>query len=268
MKCNCLKLVIMIDLHCHILPGIDDGSPDMEESIHMARIAYNDGIRTIVATPHTMNGIFINKRDLILSEVEKFQHILNTEKIDILILPGSDVHVNHNMLELINEGKALTVNDKGKYLLLEFPHQLVPPRIPELVFELKLHGITPIFTHPERNSAIQGDLNIILRLVEQGALTQITANSLTGEFGPMAYKTAVEMLKHNLAHIIASDAHSSKIRSPRLSNATHKASEITGEKRAEAMVTKIPQAIIDGEVINDLPDPITPQKSLFKRIFG
>ena len=268
MKCNCLKLVIMIDLHCHILPGIDDGSPDIEESIRMACIAYDDGISTIVATPHTMNGIFVNERDLILKETEKFQNILNTEKIDILILPGSDVHVNHNLLELINQGKAMTVNDTGKYLLLEFPHQLVPPRIPELVFELKLHGITPIFTHPERNAAIQGDLNIILRLVEQGALTQITANSLTGEFGPMAYKTSIEMLKHNLSHIIASDAHSSKIRSPKLSHAIHKASEIIVQERAETMVTTIPQAIIDGKGINDLPDPITPQKSLFKRIFG
>ncbi|MGA1844485.1 MAG: tyrosine-protein phosphatase [bacterium] len=258
----------MIDLHCHILPGLDDGSQNIEESIMMSRIAYQDGIRTIVATPHTMNGTFVNDREIILAEVDRLNNCLAGERLDLRILPGADVHVNYNIPDLIREGKAMTVNDNGRYILLEFPHQLVPPGIPELVFQLKLQGITPIFTHPERNNAIQGDLNIILHLIEQGALTQITADSLTGEFGPVAYKTTVKMLKHNLAHIIASDAHSSKIRVPILSHAMHKASQITGEKGVEAMVTTIPQAIIDGQVINDLPDPIRPQKSLLKKLFG
>ena len=259
----------MIDLHCHILPGLDDGAQNMEEAIQMARIAYDDGIRVIVATPHTLNGIFINERDLIFSEIEKLQQVLSEEGIDIQILPGSDVHVNYNMLELIQEGKALTVNNNGKYLLLEFPHQLVPPKIPELVFELKLKGITPIFTHPERNAAIQRDLKIILRLVEQGALTQITANSITGQFGPQAYKCALEMLKCNMAHIIASDAHSSNVRVPALSGAVRKAAEIIGSAFSKSMVTAIPKAVIDGKSIIDLPEPILPQKkSFFKKIFG
>ena len=258
----------MIDLHCHILPGIDDGAENLEESIAMCHIAHKDGIRTIVATPHTMNGIFINERDFIISEVKKFQNILNIKNIDIRILPGADVHVNYNIIELIGEGKAMTINDRGKYILLEFPHQLVPPKIPEFVFELKLNTITPIFTHPERNIAIQKDLNIILHLVELGALTQITADSLIGGFGPRANKCAIEMLKHNLAHIIASDAHSSKFRSPILSHSIRKAAEITSQKWAEAMVTSIPQAIIAGNNITDLPEPITPKKPFLKRIFG
>lgn len=258
----------MIDIHCHILPGLDDGAQNMEEAIQMARIAYEDGISVIVATPHTMNGIFINKRDSVLSGVDQLQKALIEEDIDIRILPGSDAHVNHNMLELIHEGMALTVNDNGKYLLLEFPHQLVPPNIPQLVFELKLKGITPIFTHPERNAAIQRDLNIILRLVEQGALTQITANSITGEFGPRVLKCALDMFKCQMAHIIASDAHSTNIRVPALSAAVRRASEITGQDFAESMVTKIPQAIIDGDMLMDLPDPIPPKKSIFRRIFG
>ena len=258
----------MIDLHCHILPGLDDGAQNDKESVMMSHIAYSDGIRTIVATPHTLNGMFVNEREVILTEVERLNRNLAEEGLDLRILPGADVHVTYNVLDLIRQGKVMTVNDNGRYILLEFPHQLVPPKIPELVFQLKLQGITPIFTHPERNAAIQGDLNIILHLIEQGALAQITANSLTGEFGPMAYKTSARMLKHKLAHIIASDAHSSKIRVPILSDAVHRASEMTGEKWVEAMVTTIPQAIIDGKAINDLPDPIMPKKSLLKRLFG
>ncbi|MBN2372868.1 tyrosine protein phosphatase [bacterium] len=258
----------MIDIHCHILPALDDGPKDIEESTTMCLAAYDDGIRTIVATPHTMNGVFVNERNTILTEVKKFKKVLLEEDIDINIIPGSDAHVNSNMLELINQGKALTVNNNGRYILLEFPHQLVPPKIPELVFELKLNGITPIFTHPERNTAIQKDLNIILRLVEQGALTQITAMSITGEFGSNAYKCAVELLRHNLAHIIASDAHSSNIRLPLLSRAVHKASEIVGEEFATAMVTKIPQAVINGEDVPGLPEPVAPQKSFFERLFN
>jgi protein-tyrosine phosphatase len=257
----------MIDLHCHILPGIDDGAENLEEAVTMCHIAYKDGIRTIVATPHTMNGIFINERDFILAEVKKLQKILVTKNIDIHIVPGADVHINYNLLELIRDGKAMTINDHGKYILLEFPHQYVPPKIPEFVFKLKLNNITPIFTHPERNIAIQKDLNIILRLVEQGALIQITANSLIGGFGPRACNCAVEMLKYNLAHIIASDAHSSRFRSPILSHSVSKAAQITGQKWAEAMVTTIPRAIIIGDDLYDLPEPIPPRKSLFNRIF-
>lgn len=265
---NCSKIDFMIDLHCHILPGLDDGAQNLEESIAMSLVAFRDGIRTIVATPHTMNGVFVNERETILTEVEKFQNILVKKNIDILIIPGADVHVNYNILALLGQGKAITVNNQGHYLLLEFPHQLVPPKICDQVFELKLNGITPIFTHPERNTAIQEDLNIILALVEQGALTQITSMSLTGEFGQRAYKCAVEMLKHNLAHIIASDAHSARIRSPLLSQGVHKAAEIVGLEYATAMVTTIPQAIINGESIHNLPEPTIPKKSFFRRIFG
>ena len=258
----------MIDLHCHILPGIDDGAENIEESVTMSNIAYRDGIRTIVATPHTMNGVFINEREYILEKVNKLQKVLIAKKIDILVIPGADVHINYNLLELIRDGKAMTINNNGKYILLEFPHHQVPPKISEFVFKLKLNKVIPIFTHPERNIAIQKDLNIIFRLVELGALTQITASSLIGEFGPVASKCAVEMLKNNLAHIIASDAHSSRFRSPVLSHSLIKASQITGEKWAEAMVTTIPRAIIAGENIDDLPLPIIPKKSILKKIFG
>jgi len=211
--------------------------------------------------------MFVNDREVILAEVERLNNCLAEERLDLRILPGADVHVNYNVLDLIREGKAMTVNDNGKYILLEFPHQLVPPRIPELVFQLKLQGITPIFTHPERNSIIQRDVNIMVQLVEQGALSQITAQSVTGEFGPQAYRCAVELLQCNLAHVIATDAHSSHIRTPVLSESVRKASEITGQQWADAMVSSIPQAIIEGKTLLDLPDPVQPKRSFFKRIF-
>lgn len=258
----------MIDLHCHILPDLDDGAQGIEESIAMSRIAVNDGIKTIVATPHTMNGTFVNERESILSGVRRLQEELFKEGIGLRIIPGADVHVNHNIIDLIKEGKALTVNDMNRYILLELPHHLVPPKIPDLIFELRINGITPIFTHPERNSVIQDDLGILLRFIEQGALTQITSMSLTGEFGQKARSRALDMLTGNMVHFIASDAHSSRFRTPQISKAVEIASQVTGPEWANAMVTINPQAILDGSEIPEIPDPVMPKKSFYRRLFG
>ncbi|MGA1869180.1 MAG: tyrosine-protein phosphatase [bacterium] len=259
----------MIDIHCHILPGMDDGAENLEESIQMCSLASRDGIKTIVATPHTMNGVYINNCQLIKKSVNNLNIVLNNNNIDVVIIPGAEVHVNYNLKELLNQGSAMTINDDNKYILLELPVYIVPPKIEEQIFQLKLEGITPIISHPERNMAIQNNLNLIYKMIKQGALMQLTALSLTGEFGTAAQKCAFAMLSLNYAHIIASDAHSGGMRAPRLSRGFEVASRIVGEDYACAMVTNFPHAIISGHILDmKIPEPKTPQKSFFQKLFS
>ena len=246
----------MIDLHCHILPGVDDGPVSQDESIAMARRAVKDGIQTIVATPHTLNGIYLNPAEEIISKVANLREMLLRNNLQLELHAAADVHLCPHMLELVASGDAFTVNDEKKYILLELPSQAIPKGVKDEIFELKLHGITPIITHPERNAIIQHDSDILYDLVSMGALGQVTAMSLTGGFGVFVRRAAEVMLKQRLVHIIASDAHSSDNRPPVLSRAVEHAAEILGSyKEAMRMVTEVPAAILAGET-PDISEPI------------
>lgn len=246
----------MIDLHCHILPGVDDGPESQDESLSMARKAVEDGIYAIVATPHTLNGIYINPIKEVTLRVAALQEALSKNHIKLQIYAGADVHLCPHMLEHIESGDAGTVNNAGKHIILEFPSQIVPPGVKDEIFSLKLNGITPIISHPERNSAIQHDTDILYELIRMGALSQVTAMSITGDFGEMALQCSERLLKHRLVHIIASDAHSSDSRPPILSKAVEAAAEIMGNyEEAEHMVTEVPATILSGDML-EIPEPL------------
>lgn len=246
----------MIDLHCHILPGIDDGPASQNESLAMARCAVEDGIHTIVATPHTLNGIYLNPAKEVLSKVAVLQKSLSSNHIQIELYAAADVHLCPHMLERVASGDAVTINDAKKYLLLELPSQAIPKGVKDEIFELKLHGITPIITHPERNAMITHNSDILYDLVSMGALSQITAMSITGGFGAFVKRAAEIMLKKRLVHIIASDAHGSNNRPPVLSRAVEHAAEILGSyEEAMRMVTEVPAAILSG-AMPDFPEPM------------
>ena len=144
----------MIDLHCHILPGVDDGSRSAEESLLMAKLALEDGIRTIAATPHTLDGTYLNPLHSIDQDVHSLQKALKAGGIDLRICVGADVHLCPGMADRIKTGEAATLNNTGKYFLLELPPQTIPSGVKEEIFSLKVQGITPIITHPERHPAI------------------------------------------------------------------------------------------------------------------
>ncbi len=246
----------MIDLHCHILPHIDDGAQSLEESLEMCRLAANDGIKTIVATPHQQDGVFNNNAASILQQIETLQKALKDTDISLEILPGADVHIDVSTTENILNKKVMTINDNGRYFLLEFPAHSIPPNIDRIIFDLLLKNIVPILTHPERIGEVQENPNRIYDLLSSGVLSQITAMSLTGGFGRRAQKCAKLLLKHHLAHIIASDAHSATSRPPILSEGIRVASRIVGKEQAINMVTTIPQQIIRGETIFHIEPPI------------
>ena len=246
----------MIDIHCHILPGIDDGSENLTETLEMCRLAIADGITTIVATPHQQDGVYNNSSESIRKQVDVVKDALKHEDLSLEILPGADVHIDVHTAEMIQQGEIMTINNTGRYFLLEFPAHSIPPNINKIIFHLLLKNIIPVLTHPERIAEVQDNPSRVYDLVSTGVLSQITAMSLTGGFGRRAQKCAKTLLKHNLAHIIATDAHSIQSRPPILSEAVKVASRIVGQEQATDMVTTIPRYLIKGEAIVNLPSPI------------
>jgi len=245
----------LIDLHCHILPNIDDGSQSLSQSLAMARLAVKDGIHSIVATPHTLNGVYTNPAEEVTIHVDNLQKVFSKNNIQLQLYPGAEIQLCPDMLERINSGEACTINNSKKYLLLELPSQTIPKGIRDEIFTLKLNGITPIITHPERNSIIQHDPDILYELVNRGALVQITAMSITGDFGDFVKKTVEIMLKQRLVHVIASDAHSHDNRPPLLSHAVEIAAKILGSsEEAKYMVSDTPSAILSGDIV-EIPEP-------------
>lgn len=229
----------MIDLHCHILPGIDDGPTDMAESIAMAKIAAADGITTIVATPHLKEHIYPAIR--IEKAVSELNRQIADSGIPVKILRGADIYAMLS-LELI---KDYTINGTN-YLLLEFPHTHMPKGAGSIIFNAIISGLNPIITHPERNPSVVRDPGIIIDLHNSGALVQITAGSLTGHFGSEARECAIHLLKQKAVDIMATDAHSINWRTPVLSEGLLIAEKIIGRELALRLVKSNPLAIIEG----------------------
>lgn len=234
----------MIDIHAHILPGIDDGAKTIDESLAMCRIAVSDGIDAIAATPHTHNGMFNNAREDIIAKVNELNALLKANKINLTIYPGADVRIYPGILSDIEEGTLLTLNDTRRYFLLEMPFQSIPLMAMNTISRLINKGITPIITHPERNEQIIRQFGIAEQFKEKGALLQLTAMSITGGFGEQIQDFSARMLKEGLVDIIASDAHSPDRRPPVLSQAVSVASGIVGSDVARRMVDDVPCRIL------------------------
>lgn len=242
---------------------MDDGPQSLEESLSMASRAVEDGIHTIVATPHTLNGVYNNSTQEVSSKVDSLQDFLSKNHINLRICAGADVHLCPQMIERIEAGEAGTINNNGKYMLLELPSHAIIPGVKAEIFALKMKGITPIITHPERHSAINRDMDILYELVRMGALSQVTAMSITGDFGGTVRQCAEVLLKHRLVHVIASDAHSPEGRPPVLSRAVDAAAEIVGSyEEAVRMVKELPAAILSGERV-EIPEPMPTKGSRF-----
>ena len=235
----------MIDIHCHILPQIDDGPSSWSTSLNMCRQAVANGINTIIATPHTFNGVYHNKPKDIEEKVKILNQKIKENNIPIKILPGSEVHLSADVIEAIKKKEILTLN-KSNYILLEFPHTQIPLHIEEILFQIQIMGITPIISHVERNLKFQQKPDLLSRLIQRGALAQITAASLCGIFGPIPKKIAQKFLSEELVYSIASDAHSDSEegRGSFFSQALKEASKIIGHQSTLKLVKTNPQKII------------------------
>lgn len=234
----------MLDLHNHILPGVDDGPSTMEESVEMARMAYYDGTQTIVATPHNRD---VNERSSIStvrSLVDRLNQEIQAQSISLKVILGMENHLEMDTVEQVDKGHALPI-EGTHYILIELPFEFYPFYAEEVLFNLQLKSLRPIVVHPERNLAIQEKPEILANLVSKGALAQITAGSISGILGKDHQKAARELLQQNLVHIIASDGHTARgRRTPILSHGVAAVAKLIGDEAAHRMVEDIPQAIL------------------------
>ncbi len=261
----------MIDLHCHILPGLDDGPESVDEAIAMCRAAAADGVKCIVATPHYKPGTFEFSGSRVMETVNALMAAVQNIGLDIRILPGAEVTVSPEMSANLKIGGYLTLN-QGRYFLAEFSPLSVPAGWESFLISFLNAGLTPIIAHPERNAWFVHHFEALAAAVQAGVKLQITAMSLTGAFGAESRDFSIHLLRQNLVHVIASDGHSADFRPPRLSEAVRLAADVLGRQRAEALVTTIPLAIIEGrqlpavEPLQYIPPIKTPRTNWFKRL--
>jgi protein-tyrosine phosphatase len=223
-------------------------------------MAQDDGVDCIVATPHSLEFPPHYRRGDICQLVEQVVEEMEGQGLGIVLAPGVEAHISPDMVRELEEERIFTLNGSS-YMLVELPLLFYPHYAEEVLFQLQVKRITPIIAHPERNRVIQEQPSILHRLVSRGMLAQVTAASLAGVFGQQVKELAMAFLEHNLAHIIASDAHTLTSRSPVLSQGVEVAGEAIGEERARAMVTTTPQSILAGEKV----DPEEPREYRAKK---
>ena len=240
----------MIDIHCHPLPGVDDGARSFEVAVAMCRIAAEDGVTHLVATPHSNYSYIFDpvlNRQLLAELQEKVG-----EKPKLLL--GCDFHLSYDNIQICAENsKDFTINQTS-YLLVELPDQFIPDHLSRVYYDIQIAGLKAIITHPERNPLLQRKPDLIEQWVSIGCLVQVTAQSYTGGFGSKARKLSERLLDAGLIHFFASDAHDIKRRPPLLSRCYRKVAREKGEEIADLLLQKNPEAVINGRPLPPQPD--------------
>jgi protein-tyrosine phosphatase len=243
----------VIDLHSHIIPGVDDGAATIDDALAMARVARDDGIVVVVATPHRSPWTYWEERADAERRLEELRAACRREGIELRLLLGSEAYIAPDLVEQVEKGLALTING-GRYLLIEWPYEQYPAYSERVLFELQVHGVVPIIAHAERYRVVRRDPSYLATLIERGVLVQVTASSLLGELGPEIRRTTEILVASHLAHLIASDSHGVDRRPPVLSVARDRAAALVGEAAARAMVSDTPRRVIEDQPI-ELPAP-------------
>ncbi len=245
----------MIDLHCHIIPGIDDGAVTMEDSIAMAKIAVADGITTTACTSHMFPGIFNNTRSVIETGMIELRAELLERDIPLSLTLGADIQLAPGIVQGLASGSIPSIGGT-RYFLFEPPHQTAPPRMKEVVQEYCASPFVPIITHPERLAWIEDYYGQMAEFVAMGAWMQLTAGSITGTFGKRVQYWSERMLDEGLVHVVASDGHNQSRRPPVMSQARDAVAKRLGEEAAELMVQGRPKMVLDNVAPTDVPPPI------------
>jgi protein-tyrosine phosphatase len=236
-----------VDLHCHMLPGIDDGSKSMAQSLAMARIAVDDGIKVSVMTPHHLNGVYSNPAVTVHEAVNELRQALFEVGIGLKVLPGSELHLVPELSEELASGRAMTIANLGKAVLVELPVHTVPMGSEFILEDIIAQGLLPVIAHPERNSQLRKNPDMLADWISMGCLGQVTAQSCTGQFGPQVRQTSELMIRRGLIHIIASDAHRDRRRIPQVSEGREQVAEWTNESTARLLAETYPENLVNGE---------------------
>jgi protein-tyrosine phosphatase len=255
----------MIDVHHHCLPAVDDGPQQMAEAVEMCAMAAEEGIETIVATPHVLRGRWKNtsRRELDARIGELRERTNDTPRL----LLGSEYFFAHDVDEVLRAGKAIVPLAGSRYVLIELDANNVPPHIEGPLYRMQLDGWRPILAHPERNRVFQNRPELLVSLIEAGVRTQITAGSLTGDFGSTARKSAESWLRRGMVHFVATDAHNMTRRPPRTKKALAALRNLAGDDVAHALTKDNPRAVLENRPLPFEPDPLpADEPGFFKRI--
>lgn len=258
----------LVDLHSHILPGVDDGSPDVKTSLELARQSVADGVTHMLLTPHHMDSQYVNHKQDVIEKTQRFQQILDQEQIPLHVFPGQEVHLTERLIDAIDADDILYADADNRYIMLELPHTHVPEYFMRNILpELQSRGITPVIVHPERNQGIQRNPELLYEMVKSGCLTQLTASSYLGTFGEQVTKLTQQIIEAGLGTTFSSDVHAYKGRRSQMNAAYEK---LVDYNRGIAVdYTENAKSILNGEdVAMDEIQPIhQKKKSLWDRLF-
>ena len=239
----------MFDLHSHILPGLDDGAKTIEESMKMLRVAAEDGIKGMAATPHGKDVREAGALGSVSEHVETLNRLAGEETLDIKIYVGMENHLTLDLPELVASGAGFPING-GPYILVELPFDSLPGFTDEVLNRLQEQGLTPLIAHPERQADIMRDPSIMGDLVGRGMLGQVTSTCILGRFGSEVRDTAEILLKKGWVHVISTDCHRpTGPRAPMMAKSVVEAGKIVGLETARAMAVDVPKSILMGRPI-------------------
>lgn len=248
----------MVDIHCHLLPGLDDGSDSIETSLKMAEMAIADGVTHVIATPHA-NSEYDFIPELVRSRRDEIQSHLGDR---LTIATGCDFHLSFENLETLRADPQRFTLNQADYLLVEFADFAIPASLDQTLHQFQLLGLHPIITHPERNPLIRSQWDRLWGWLHRGCYVQVTAQSITGGFGRRAQRAAELLLDGSAVHFVASDAHNLNSRPLRLKPAFDTLKESRGEEVARALLEENPRAALDGLPLPYVPEPSDWKKSM------
>ena len=262
----------MVDIHHHLLWDVDDGAKDFETALGMARASAQDGVTHVVCTPHA-NGRYSFDPAVNRAKTNELQQQLDAENIALKVGLGCDFHLSYdNVVAAKADPARFSVNGLG-YLMVELPDHGIPPQMAETFYDLRLAGLIPVLTHPERNPTLQRDQRRLAEWMKAGVLVQVTGDSVTGKMGKMAQTMAHDLLRKRWVHFLATDAHDVAVRPPRLSEAREAVTKKYGQEYATSLVERNPQAVFDGKPFAPLEEPEglyedVPEGNWWRRLLG
>jgi len=251
----------IIDVHTHILPGLDDGPATLADAVRMCEAYESHGVRTIVATPHMMSGRWNVTADDVRRQARALRAACRERGMHLNVLTGAEVSLRPDLADLVARGEALTVDEARRYLVVELPSQAVPPFF-RVVEELAAHGVTPVISHPERSPRLLRAPGMLAELVAMGCLVQVTSGSLLGRFGSKARRAAERLIAGGMAHLVASDAHEPcGYRGPDLWDCYAALQAEFGIAECRRLLFENPLAIVRGEAVTAIPGAVAPPVS-------
>lgn len=255
----------MIDMHSHVLPNLDDGSRSIEETFNLIQEAQNAGFEAIIATSHYMEGYYETataEREVWVSAIYKK---LQEKGIDLKLYIGNEIYLSENMIKLLEEGKASTINDTS-YVLFEMPLNVEPLNLYDIIYEMLQYKLVPILAHPERYTFVQKDPELIYDLIQKGVLMQANYASILGYYGKRAQMTVKKFLENNMIHFLGSDVHRQNTIYVRMPEILEKLESIIGKQKLIELTTINPKLVLQNKRI-DIDEPKKLKGTFFKNPF-